>query len=57
MRCSSTSARTDPASEDGFARLVERYESIGFNELVVYAPKPHEQAVFDKVTAKLDAYR
>ena len=48
----------DPwASEDGFARLVERYEKIGFNELVVYAPKDHELAVFEKVTARLDSYR
>jgi alkanesulfonate monooxygenase SsuD/methylene tetrahydromethanopterin reductase-like flavin-dependent oxidoreductase (luciferase family) len=48
----------DPwASEDGFGRLVERYQQIGFNELVVYAPKEHELAVFEKVTARLDSYR
>lgn len=48
----------DPwASVDGFARLVERYQAIGFNELVVYAPKEHELAVFEQVTAKLDSYR
>ena len=45
------------ASVDGFARLVERYRGIGFNELVVYAPKGHEQAVFEQVAAKLDTYR
>lgn len=48
----------DPwASEDGFARLVERYSKIGFNELVVYAPKEHELAVFEKVAARLDSCR
>ena len=48
----------DPwASEDGFARLVERYQGIGFDELVVYAPKDHERAVFDKVANRLDHYR
>jgi alkanesulfonate monooxygenase SsuD/methylene tetrahydromethanopterin reductase-like flavin-dependent oxidoreductase (luciferase family) len=41
------------ASEDGFARLVERYRDIGFDEMVCYAPKPHERAVFDKVTGRL----
>lgn len=48
----------DPwASEDGFARVVERYQGIGFDELVVYAPKDHERAVFDKVANRLDNYR
>ncbi|WP_405070268.1 LLM class flavin-dependent oxidoreductase [Kribbella sp. NBC_01510] len=48
----------DPwASEDGFARLVQRYQGIGFDELVVYAPKDHERAVFDKVAKRLDDYR
>ena len=48
----------DPwASVDGFARLVERYQGIGFDELVVYAPKDHERAVFDAVANKLDDYR
>jgi len=45
------------ASEDAFARLVERYQSIGFDELVVYTPKEHERAVFDKVTHRLDDFR
>ena len=48
----------DPwSSEDGFARLVDRYRTAGFTELVLYAPKPHEQPVFEKVAAKLDSYR
>jgi alkanesulfonate monooxygenase SsuD/methylene tetrahydromethanopterin reductase-like flavin-dependent oxidoreductase (luciferase family) len=48
----------DPwSSEDGFARLVERYRGAGFTELVLYAPKDHELAVFEKVAAKLDTYR
>jgi alkanesulfonate monooxygenase SsuD/methylene tetrahydromethanopterin reductase-like flavin-dependent oxidoreductase (luciferase family) len=45
------------ASVDGFARLVERYRRVGFNELVVYAPKDHELDVFEQVAAKLDSYR
>jgi hypothetical protein len=45
------------ASVDGFARLVERYRGIGFNELVLYAPKEHELAVFEQVAGKLDGYR
>jgi hypothetical protein len=44
-------------SVDGFARLVERYRGAGFDEMVVYAPKEHERAVFDQVTAKLDNFR
>jgi alkanesulfonate monooxygenase SsuD/methylene tetrahydromethanopterin reductase-like flavin-dependent oxidoreductase (luciferase family) len=48
----------DPwASEEGFGQLVERYGRIGFDELVVYAPKEHERAVFDKVVSRLDEYR
>lgn len=48
----------DPwASVDGFARLVERYRGIGFNEIVVYAPKEHELGVFEKIAARLDSYR
>lgn len=50
--------KLDPwASVDGFARLVERYRGVGFNELVVYAPKEHEREVFDQVAAKLDTFR
>ena len=48
----------DPwSSVDGFARLVDRYRAIGFDELVLYAPKEHERPVFDKVTARLDSFR
>jgi len=36
---------------------VDRYREIGFDEIVCYAPKPHEQAVFDKVTNRLDDHR
>jgi alkanesulfonate monooxygenase SsuD/methylene tetrahydromethanopterin reductase-like flavin-dependent oxidoreductase (luciferase family) len=40
----------DPwASPDAFARLVDRYEEIGFDEMVCYAPKPPERAAFDKI--------
>jgi alkanesulfonate monooxygenase SsuD/methylene tetrahydromethanopterin reductase-like flavin-dependent oxidoreductase (luciferase family) len=48
----------DPwGSEDGFARLVERYAGIGFDELVLYTPKDHEKVVFEKVANRLDTYR
>nr|WP_042183459.1 LLM class flavin-dependent oxidoreductase [Kibdelosporangium sp. MJ126-NF4]CEL15532.1 Coenzyme F420-dependent N5,N10-methylene tetrahydromethanopterin reductase and related flavin-dependent oxidoreductases [Kibdelosporangium sp. MJ126-NF4]CTQ98198.1 Coenzyme F420-dependent N5,N10-methylene tetrahydromethanopterin reductase and related flavin-dependent oxidoreductases [Kibdelosporangium sp. MJ126-NF4] len=50
-------AITPWASEDSFARLVDRYREIGFDEIVCYAPKPAERAVFDKVVANLDAWR
>ncbi|MFD1934569.1 MULTISPECIES: LLM class flavin-dependent oxidoreductase [Nonomuraea] len=40
------------ASVDDFARMVERYEAIGFDEIVCYAPKPEERAVFDKVVSR-----
>jgi alkanesulfonate monooxygenase SsuD/methylene tetrahydromethanopterin reductase-like flavin-dependent oxidoreductase (luciferase family) len=45
------------SSKDGFARMVDRYRGIGFDEIVVYAPKPAERAVFDEVVADLDAWR
>jgi alkanesulfonate monooxygenase SsuD/methylene tetrahydromethanopterin reductase-like flavin-dependent oxidoreductase (luciferase family) len=44
-------------SVDGFSRLVERYRGIGFNEIVVYAPKDHELPIFDRVATKLDSFR
>ena len=48
----------DPwASPDGFARLVERYRDAGFDEIVGYAPKPHEQAVFDEIAGRLGDHR
>lgn len=40
------------ASADGFARMVERYEGLGFDEIVCYTPKPDERAVFDKVVSR-----
>ncbi|MGH3041819.1 MAG: LLM class flavin-dependent oxidoreductase [Gaiellaceae bacterium] len=45
------------SSRDAFAELVERYRRIGFDEIVCYAPKPHERAVFDELVADLDAWR
>jgi alkanesulfonate monooxygenase SsuD/methylene tetrahydromethanopterin reductase-like flavin-dependent oxidoreductase (luciferase family) len=45
------------ASRDAFARLVDRYREIGFDEIVVYSPKPHERACFDDIVADLDAWR
>lgn len=45
------------SSRDAFATLVDRYERIGFDEMVCYAPKPHERAVFDRVAGRLDTWR
>ena len=45
------------SSRDAFVRLVDRYRRIGFDEIVCYAPKPEERAVFDSVVADLDAWR
>jgi alkanesulfonate monooxygenase SsuD/methylene tetrahydromethanopterin reductase-like flavin-dependent oxidoreductase (luciferase family) len=45
------------ASEDEFARLVDRYQEIGFDEIVCYAPKPPERAVFDKVVSRLSDWQ
>jgi alkanesulfonate monooxygenase SsuD/methylene tetrahydromethanopterin reductase-like flavin-dependent oxidoreductase (luciferase family) len=45
------------ASQDALAKLVDRYQEIGFDEIICYAPKPHERAVFDKVVTALDAWR
>jgi len=50
-------AITTWSTPDAFAALVDRYRGIGFDEIVCYSPKPHEQANFDKVVADLDAYR
>jgi alkanesulfonate monooxygenase SsuD/methylene tetrahydromethanopterin reductase-like flavin-dependent oxidoreductase (luciferase family) len=48
----------DPwASPDAFPRLVERYGAAGFDEIVCYAPKPHEQAVFDEIAGRLSDQR
>jgi hypothetical protein len=45
------------SSKDALAQLVDRYEQIGFDEIVCYAPKPEERAVFDAVVAELDTLR
>jgi alkanesulfonate monooxygenase SsuD/methylene tetrahydromethanopterin reductase-like flavin-dependent oxidoreductase (luciferase family) len=45
------------ASRDAFAALVEQYRALGIDEIVCYAPKPDERAVFDSVTARLDEFR
>ncbi|MFI6503800.1 LLM class flavin-dependent oxidoreductase [Nonomuraea typhae] len=50
-------AVTPWASADAFARTAERYGEIGFDEIVVYAPKPAERAVFDKVIDRLGDWR
>jgi hypothetical protein len=34
--------------------MADYYRAIGFTEIVVYAPKPQERAVFDKVLTRLD---
>jgi alkanesulfonate monooxygenase SsuD/methylene tetrahydromethanopterin reductase-like flavin-dependent oxidoreductase (luciferase family) len=48
----------DPwASSDRFARVVERYRDIGFDEIVCYSPKPHEQTVFDEIANRLSDQR
>jgi len=44
-------------SVDGFKRLVDRYREIGINEIVLYAPKDHERAVFDEAVKTLDDLR
>jgi hypothetical protein len=44
-------------SRDAFARLVARYREIGFDEVICYAPKADERAVFDEVVSNLDAWR
>jgi alkanesulfonate monooxygenase SsuD/methylene tetrahydromethanopterin reductase-like flavin-dependent oxidoreductase (luciferase family) len=50
-------AITPWATADSFARLVDRYRGIGFDEIVCYSPKPAERATFDNVVARLDAWR
>jgi alkanesulfonate monooxygenase SsuD/methylene tetrahydromethanopterin reductase-like flavin-dependent oxidoreductase (luciferase family) len=50
-------AITPWSSHSAFASLVDRYQQIGFDEMICYAPKTHERAVFDQVTARLDAWR
>jgi hypothetical protein len=50
-------AITPWASRDAFPTLVDRYRKIGIDEIVCYAPKPHERAVFDHVVTNLDTWR
>jgi len=50
-------AITPWSAPDALAKLVDRYQGIGFDEIVCYAPKPHERAVFDSSVANLDALR
>jgi alkanesulfonate monooxygenase SsuD/methylene tetrahydromethanopterin reductase-like flavin-dependent oxidoreductase (luciferase family) len=45
------------SSPDALAQLVDRYQRIGFDEIVCYAPKPEERAVFDTVVPDLDTLR
>ena len=53
-RHGSEGAHVDPwASADRFARVVERYRDIGFDEIVCYSPEPHERAVFDEIAGRL----
>ncbi|HEX4361832.1 MAG TPA: LLM class flavin-dependent oxidoreductase [Pseudonocardia sp.] len=49
-------AITPWSSADGFARMVDRYRALGFDEIVCYAPKPEDRTVFDKVVAGLAAF-
>jgi alkanesulfonate monooxygenase SsuD/methylene tetrahydromethanopterin reductase-like flavin-dependent oxidoreductase (luciferase family) len=49
-------AITPWSSAEGFARMVDRYRALGFDEIVCYAPKPEERTVFDKVAAGLAAF-
>jgi hypothetical protein len=39
---------------DALPPMADRYRAIGFTGIVVYAPKPQERAVFDKVLTRLD---
>jgi Luciferase-like monooxygenase len=50
-------AITPWAAADSFARLVDRYREIGFDEMVCYSPKPPERATFDKAVAELGTWR
>jgi hypothetical protein len=40
-----------------FPAMVERYREIGIDEIVCYAPKPDERAVFDKIADRLADWR
>ncbi|GAA1694282.1 LLM class flavin-dependent oxidoreductase [Fodinicola feengrottensis] len=41
------------ASPDALAQITERYQAIGFTEIVCYAPKPAERPIFDKAVGTL----
>jgi alkanesulfonate monooxygenase SsuD/methylene tetrahydromethanopterin reductase-like flavin-dependent oxidoreductase (luciferase family) len=50
-------ALTPWSTQDALAKMIERCREIGFDEIVCYAPKPHDRAVFERVVANLDAQR
>lgn len=50
-------ALTPWSTQDALPKMIERCREIGFDEIVCYAPKPHERAVFERVVANLDAQR
>ena len=44
----------DPwASDRAFEELVSTYDRLGFDEVIVYAPLPHQQAAFERITTTL----
>jgi alkanesulfonate monooxygenase SsuD/methylene tetrahydromethanopterin reductase-like flavin-dependent oxidoreductase (luciferase family) len=45
------------STPDAFPAMVERYSTIGIDEIVCYAPKPEEQPVFDKIVERLGDWR
>jgi alkanesulfonate monooxygenase SsuD/methylene tetrahydromethanopterin reductase-like flavin-dependent oxidoreductase (luciferase family) len=45
------------SSLDALPRMVERYGALGFDEIVCYAPKTDERAVFDKTVSTWDTWR
>jgi alkanesulfonate monooxygenase SsuD/methylene tetrahydromethanopterin reductase-like flavin-dependent oxidoreductase (luciferase family) len=50
-------AITPWSSPDSLSVLVQRYSEIGIDEVVCYAPKPDERAVFDQVVERLNDLR
>ena len=45
------------SSTDAFAVMVEQFGAMGVDEIVCYAPKPDEQAVFDTIAGQLHKFR
>jgi len=45
------------STPDAFPSMVERYRELGIDEIVCYAPKPEERAVFDKIVERLAEWR